>query len=235
MRVVNFFFFAIVACCFMQGCSKDDVGSESPKVVYDDPLQDVDGNIYKTVKIGTQIWMAENLRTTKYSDGTPIAEVSASPAWSELESGAYCAYNNDQTDVEIYGLLYNWYVVDDSRNACPDGWRVPTDEDMSTLTNYLGGMQYAGGKLKESGLVHWSSPNSGAENLYGFAALPAGARNSNGSFGSLMNDKGNYNGIWYNKKTGTMGWMLHIVYNDKGVSASTFSAKTGASIRCVKD
>jgi uncharacterized protein (TIGR02145 family) len=132
-------------------------------------VTDVDGNIYKTIGIGSQIWMAENLMTTKYRDATPIPNITSSL------SGAYCWYNNDSaTYKNTYGALYNWYAVN-TGNLCPVGWHVPTYSEWNTLISFEGGCAIAGGYLKETGTAHWVSPNTGATNKSQFSALPGGA------------------------------------------------------------
>ncbi len=120
--------------------------------------------------------MAENLRVTRYNDGTAIPQVIDNTAWTNLSTPAYTWYDNGSSD---YGALYNYYTVADtnSLNVCPVGWDVPTDTEWATLTTYLGGVSVAGGKMKESGLAHWNSPNTGATNESGFAGLPGGFRN----------------------------------------------------------
>ncbi len=138
-------------------------------------LTDVDGNVYTTVTIGTQIWMVENLKTTKFNDGSSISHEPDS-AWFTTSTPAYCWYDNDTVYKDTYGALYNWHAVNTGKLA-PAGWRVPTQEDMNTLATYLGGYQVAGGKLKEAGLTYWNSPNTGATNESGFSALPGGTRN----------------------------------------------------------
>ena len=117
---------------------------------------DKDGNIYKIVTVGTQVWMAENLKTTKYSNGDQIPNETDSLQWLNLSGGAYCWYNNmASTFKNNFGALYNWYAVQDSRNLCPTGWHVPSDTEWTILTNYLGGGSAAGGQLKETGTNHW--------------------------------------------------------------------------------
>jgi uncharacterized protein (TIGR02145 family) len=148
----------------------------NPDLTYSS-VSDIEGNSYKTIRIGTQVWMAENLKTTRYNDGAPIPNVTGETEWQKLKSGGYCWYNNDaSTFKETYGALYNWYAVTDSRKICPAGWHVPTFEDWKTLATYLGGEGVAGGKMKETGTEHWSGPNTGATNESGFTGLPVGAR-----------------------------------------------------------
>ena len=138
-------------------------------------VTDVDGNVYNTVTIGTQCWLQENLKTTKYKDGTSIPLVTDNSAWGSLSTPGYCWYNNDDTYKNTYGALYNYYTVL-TNNLCPSGWHVATEREWSTLVTYLGGASIAGGKLKESGTTHWVTPNTGANNETGFIALPGGRR-----------------------------------------------------------
>jgi uncharacterized protein (TIGR02145 family) len=144
-------------------------------------LDDIEGNTYKTVTIGTQVWMAENLKTTRYNDNTLIPLVTDNVAWSHLITPGYCWYNNDASAFKSdYGALYNWYTVATGK-LCPSGWHVPTDLQWSELAEYLGGETLAGDKLKEEGEAHWTILNSGATNESGFTALPGGGR-IDGSF-----------------------------------------------------
>ena len=146
-----------------------------------DNITDVDGNTYGTVTIGTQTWISSNLKTTHYNDGTAIPNVTDNTTWAGLATGAYCWYNNDSiTYKSTYGALYNWYAV--STKLCPTGWHVPKDGEWTTLTDYLGGLTIAGGKLIETGTTHWVTPNTGATNSSGFTALPGGYRSRSGTF-----------------------------------------------------
>ena len=143
-------------------------------------IKDIDGNVYNTITIGAQVWMAENLQTTKYNDGTVIPLVTEQSAWYDLNAPGICWYNNDESaNRNIYGALYNWYALDTGK-LCPSGWHVPSDEEWAILTEYLGGEAIAGGKMKETGLLHWQSPNTGATNSSSFTALPAGFRGKTG-------------------------------------------------------
>jgi uncharacterized protein (TIGR02145 family) len=153
-------------------------------------VTDTDGNVYHTVKIGTQIWTAENLKTTKYNDGTAIPQTTVIP-WGDLTTGAYCWYNDSSQYKTIYGALYNWYAVNTGKLA-PAGWHVPTDAEWDTLAEYLGGDSVAGGKLKNTGTTYWSSPNTGATNSSGFSALPGGYRGDSGGFSNVGNT-----GCWW--------------------------------------
>ena len=147
-------------------------------------VTDIDGNVYHTVTIGTQTWMVENLKTTRYRNGEAIPNITDNASWAALITCAYCDYNNIPSNSITYGKLYNWYAVNDSRNIAPMGWHVSTDAEWTTLTTFLGGTSIAGGKLKENGTIHWNSPNVGATNETGFSALPGGYRLNSGFYGA---------------------------------------------------
>jgi uncharacterized protein (TIGR02145 family) len=208
-------------------------------------VTDPDGNIYRTVTIGTQTWMAENLKTTKLNDGTPIPNVTDNNVWMNYGAPACCWYNNNVTVKDTYGALYNWYAVNTGK-LCPAGWHVPTDAEWTALIDYLGGESIAGEKLKETGITHWHYPNSGITNESGFTAVPGGYRWSRNQVYAtgLFYDFGiacyfwtatlsiERNGIWYR-------WMS---YDSRQCQRdlrdiSTYSAGKGYgySVRCVKD
>jgi uncharacterized protein (TIGR02145 family) len=195
-------------------------------------VSDYDGNIYSTVHIGNQIWMAENLKTTKYSDGTSIPLVTDDTAWINLSTPGYCWYNNNDAAAQTYGALYNWYTVN-MGNLCPTSWHVPTDAEWTTLTDYLGGDNVAGGKLKETGTTHWESPNTGATNETGFTALPGGYRNSlDGGFGGL-----GYQGTWWSASEGSSSsaWRRRLNSDGSDVDRFRYNYEFGFSVRCIKD
>jgi uncharacterized protein (TIGR02145 family) len=199
-------------------------------------VKDIDGNVYKTVTIGTQIWMAENLKTTKYNDGTAIPLVTDDAAWVNRDSiafttRAYYWYDNDITYKNIYGALYNGYTVKTGK-LCPSGWHVPTDAEWSELTNYLGGEGVAGGKLKEASITHWETPNTGATNETGFNALPGGYRFMDGTF-QLVNGGGNW---WSSTDYNTeRTWFRGMNNNIEFVIKGPLEKPNGVSVRCVKD
>ncbi len=198
-------------------------------------VQDVDGNSYNTTKIGLQRWMAQNLRTTKYNDGTPISLVSNSTAWSNLTTPGYCYFDNDPGEYSVpLGAIYNYYVVADtsSLNVCPEGWHVPTDAEWTTLTTYLGGESVAGGKMKETGTFYWNSPNVGATNETDFLGRPGGSRNGNGTFVNI----GNYGSLWSSTENNTTSaWNRHLYYNDDNVNRGNGNKRRGFSVRCLRD
>ena len=150
---------------------------------------DADGNNYSVVKIGEQWWMGENLRRTHYANGEEIPDgTGAGDILGETDPKYWFVYDDDLGNLDIYGRLYTWYTVTDSRNVCPDGWHIPTDIEWTILTSSLDGMIPAGGKLKEIGTSHWLSPNAGATNESGFSALPGGGRNYSGIFDKIGNE-----------------------------------------------
>jgi uncharacterized protein (TIGR02145 family) len=200
-------------------------------------VNDVEGNTYNVIAIGGQIWMAENLKTTKYNDGTTVPNITDNTSWTTLITPAYCWYNNDISNKTTYGALYNWYTVDavstGNKNICPTGWHVPSDAEWTTLTNYLGGESIAGGKLKEIGTTHWESPNTGATNESGFTALPSGYRSFNGiTFDNLgllsywwsnIEADVNNSSVWYT------------LYSSSSMVSSIGKNKNGYSVRCLRD
>lgn len=195
-------------------------------------VTDIDGNLYHYVTIGTQTWMVENLKTTKYLDGSSIPLVSDGTQWSSTSVGGYCNYNNVVNNAATYGRMYNWYAVNDSRKIAPTGWHVASEAEWSTLVAFVGGESVAGGKLKEAGTTHWESPNTGAANSVGFTALPGGYRYSNGTFTNLSS-----NGGWWTSTVNstTLAWNWSIDYWVTAMNAAPYPKNTGFSVRCVRD
>jgi len=196
-------------------------------------VSDIEGNTYKTIQTGTQTWMAENLRTTKYNDNTPITNVQDNPTWTALVSPAYSWYNNLTENKNLTGARYNWYAAGSSK-ICPTGWHVPTDNEWTILTDYLGGLMAAGGKMKEAGLTHWEEPNIGASNSSGFTAIPAGQRRGDsGAFTGL----GLYDSWWSSTEYNIYkSWYRSVAAINTQVWRSSGAVKqTGLSLRCVKD
>jgi uncharacterized protein (TIGR02145 family) len=195
-------------------------------------ITDIDENVYHTVSIGTQIWMVENLKTTKYRNGDPIPNITSDAEWGKQTLGAYCWYENAITNKAIYGALYNWYAVNDARKIAPAGWHVPSNAEWTLLIDYLGGEWVAGDKLKEVGTSHWQSPNAGATNESGFTALPGGYRNYNISFGYIVT-----NGYWWTSTESgpDNAWWRKIDNYNSNVQNNIYGKKGGYSVRCVKD
>ena len=194
------------------------------------PCIDGDGNNYSTVRIGSQIWMAENLKTTKYITGSAIPNITENAEWSSL-TDAYCWYNNNIKNKNIYGALYNWYALTDSR-LCPLSWHLPKVEEWIRLSDYLGGIDNAGGKLKENSTTVWLSPNTGATNETGFTALPGGFRHSDGTFFS----RGEF-GIWwcYAPLDGDTSPYEYLTNATSSIITSSTNKSAGLSVRCLND
>jgi len=197
-------------------------------------VEDIDGNVYQTVIIGTQLWMAENLKVTHYRNGEAIPNITDNSEWEGLTTGAYCNYYNDEHNVAIYGRLYNWYAVNDSRGLAPEGWHIPSSTEWQALVDYLGDSTVAGGKMKEAGYTHWHPPNTGATNESGFTALPGGNRTT-ASVGGYNNM--GYNAIfWFSTEySSSNAYSCYLPYNYSEFWRSTFKKFCGFSIRCVKD
>ncbi|MBN2411764.1 T9SS type A sorting domain-containing protein [candidate division KSB1 bacterium] len=200
-------------------------------------MTDIDGNVYPIVKIGNQWWMADNLKVTQYRNGDAIPHVTDNTEWRELFTGAYCYYDNDISNAEVYGALYNWYVVNDSRNIAPEGWHVPSAEEWLTLADYLGGADVAGGKLKETGTTHWTSPNEAATNESGFTALPGGCRRYSGGFYEIGNSSYWWSSTsYYNPIFSTNNALIrYIFYNHSNFIPYNERQEYGYSVRCLKD
>jgi uncharacterized protein (TIGR02145 family) len=170
----------IILFAGLVSCSKSDDNNPAKP---DESVTDADGNKYNTVNIGTQTWMVENLKTTKYNDGTPISNVTDNTQWANLITGAYVIYDNEESNNTTYGKLYNWYAVNTGKLA-PKGWHISTDAEWATLRDYFGGTE-AGGKMKSTSLL-WQSPNADATNNCGFTGLPGGLRqHTDGTFSSI--------------------------------------------------
>jgi len=199
-----------------------------------DPMvTDIDGNVYLTLKIGDQCWMAENLKTTKYNDGADISLVTDNDEWLNLMTPAYCWYHNNIYYKDIYGAIYNWFTVETSM-LCPTGWHVPTDSEWTTLTDYLGGVGIAGGKLKEQGTAHWNT-NTGATNEFGFTSLPGGSRNAlMGNFDYM----GEYTYMWsmtLDLSGNSWAWYRSNYHNTNTVGVFAAPKANGYSVRCIKN
>jgi uncharacterized protein (TIGR02145 family) len=198
-------------------------------------VTDIDDNTYKTIQIGTQVWMAENLRTTKFNDGTSIPLVTSNTAWGNLTTPGYCWYNNDSASYySTYGALYNWYTVNTDK-LCPIGWHVPSyTAEWTSFISYLDGENLAGGKIRETGITHWVTSNTVADNSSGFTALPSGFRSgSAGKFYGL--GIGGY--FWSTTKADTYNaYGPYLLYNNTDFYDHNGGAlSNGLSVRCLKD
>jgi uncharacterized protein (TIGR02145 family) len=193
-------------------------------------VMDIDNNVYNIVTIGNQMWMKENLKTTRFHGGTSINLVTDNTAWTGLSTPGYCFYNNDPANYkETYGALYNWYAASKD-SICPQGWTIPTDADWTELSTFLGTESVAGGKMKEAGTSHWISPNTGATNESGFTALPGGYRDVNSSFSSNTS-----NGRFWSS-TGidnSIAWGRTVFYDSYNLNKSVRDKRFGLSVRCL--
>jgi uncharacterized protein (TIGR02145 family) len=226
----RFYFYSVKA----EGWQGLVPGADTLRHICGNPFYDPrDGRSYATVKIGTQCWMAENLRASKFINGDPIPNVTDHNAWFLLTSGAFCWYNNDSASHEIpYGKLYNHYAVSDSRGLCPKRWHVSSELEWITLITYLGGESVAGGKLKEAGTAHWLVPNTDATNESGFTALPAGLKIPVPPFADL----GKYTYLWTSDSySPNEARTRQLSYISAQATWHDYDMNHGWSVRCVKD
>jgi uncharacterized protein (TIGR02145 family) len=217
--------FLVIMVVLIVGCSKDS--AEAPPTI-----TDIDGNVYETVVIGNQTWMKSNLNVSKYQDGTLIPQSLNAKDWqtaSTNNTGAWCYYDYDSSNEKVYGKLYNWYAVRDARGLAPAGYQIPTDEQWSTLTTFIGSV--AGGKMKETDTSNWTSPNSEATNSTGFTGLPGGICISNGDFHFI----GDY-GYWWSATIidATTAWNRSLGYNSVTACRSYDDKNYGFAVRCIK-
>jgi uncharacterized protein (TIGR02145 family) len=194
-------------------------------------IYDIEGNMYKTILIGNQEWMAENLKASKFSNGDNITLLFDTYAWNTTNQAVY-TYINNEIENSSFGFLYNWKVASDLRNVCPNGWRVPNENDWFNLEVYLGGESIAGGKLKSKNKTFWSLPNIMADNSSGFSAQPFGYRNDKGEFKEFKNS-----GYWWSSSENFAysGWIRLLNHNDSRLRRSNYTKNSGCNIRCVKD
>lgn len=234
---------------FSFSCKKHE---EQKNYIETEPLintiRDIDGNVYHTVKIGNQVWMVENLRTTSFRNGEPITLVLNNNQWANIYAGAYCYYGNDTSNIRLYGNLYNWTAINDSRKLAPVGWHVASAYDWNKLAKFLdsevsdtisiGGYNslIAGGKLKVVGTNNWNIPNTGATNEIGFTALPGGYRTADGLYTGIK-----VSGCWWTSSefpfiNGSSDAINQVLfYNNTYIGTYNSSYYTGYAVRCVKD
>ena len=195
-------------------------------------VTDYDGNIYQIITIGTQTWMAENIKTTHFANGEFIPLITDNATWTGSITGAYCWYNNNETTYkDIYGALYNWYTVVDGRSVCPTGWKVPSDSEWTTLITFIGGANIAGGKLKEAGTSHWNGLNADGTDEFGFTALPGGFRLEDGNY-DLLGDAARF---WTSmEENSAYSKGINIDRYSSEILNYSYRKKYGFSIRCIK-
>jgi uncharacterized protein (TIGR02145 family) len=210
----------------------------TPEATFEGEIYDIDGNAYKMIKIGNQTWIAENLKTSKYNDGSKISYLSDNSElnWQNDSYAAFFYYNNDSTYNLKYGKLYNWYAVspttNNNKNICPTGWHVPSSAEWNVLTDYLGGDAVAGGKMKEVGLTSWNTINKGATNVSLFTAKPAGLRNSNVAFTLL-----GLSAEWWSitEENTNKAFYIDIFNSSESVTKFSSNKYNARSVRCLKD
>lgn len=238
--LVFFFVMMLLASCDKENSNNDDNNTDDcPSTV-----TDIDGNVYTVIKIGDQCWTLENLKVTKYNDGTPIATGLSDSEWENTTSGAYAIYEDNPAYGATYGYLYNGHAVATGK-LCPQGWHIPTDAEWNTLEKFLGlsddeltmtgergSVEQIGGKMKATSL--WNDPNTGATNSSGFTALPAGNRNGNGDY-IVLNQ---YADFWTSTPYETDDnylWNHHLYYMGAGVGRIYIDKSKGFSCRCIRD
>jgi uncharacterized protein (TIGR02145 family) len=221
------FLISFVFVIVMSGCKKD---KDDDDIQIPVNVVDADGNVYNTIKIGDQVWLKENLKATKYRNGSSIPFITDNTEWGTLSTPGFSWYGNSQSTYgNNYGALYNWYAVK-TGNICPEGWHVPSDAEWTTLVTYLGGDTEAGGKLKATTL--WTAPNTGATNESNFTAFPGGYRFLDGESYSITEY-----GYWWSSTefNSNDGYYRLLYYDSKVVNKGNFSKKYGFSVRCMMD
>ncbi|NOZ45452.1 MAG: T9SS type A sorting domain-containing protein [Chlorobi bacterium] len=212
-------------------------------------VTDYDGNVYQTVVIGDQEWMAENLKTTHYAGGTPLVDGTGivGDFSGDYTTKYYFWYNDDSANSDIYGALYTWAAAmngaassetnpSNVQGVCPDGWHLPSDAEWTELTDYLGGIEIAGGKMKETGTSHWSVPNEGATNESGFNALPGGVRGPNNSeYFFAMGEQGKFHSTTTESDDSTRTYNRRLYYDSAEVDEDTDNSNNSLSVRCLKN
>ena len=238
-RLLNLLIIAGVVMILATSCKKDN---DTDDPTQSGTVKDIDGNVYTTVTIGTQVWMVENLKTTKYRNGSPIPNVSDNTAWRDLTTGAYCNYNNDEDIATKYGKLYNWHAVNDSRKIAPAGWHVPSDAEWTILEIYVAANLGTSGTIAKSlaAKTDWGlsdkayriGNNLTKNNYSGFSALPVGDRYTDGTFGDL----GEAGYWWSSTEDDADDAYYRSLYYYSGKLGSYYDYKEyGFSVRCIKD
>lgn len=223
----NTLFILVVLTIFLS-CKKKNGRTEADNST----AKDRDGNVYPTVKICDQVWMAKNLNVSTYRNGDPIPQVSDASEWLNLTTGAWCYYAIHTPYGAVYGKLYNWFAVNDPRGLAPEGWHIPSDSEWTALTTCLGGETLAGGKMKSKGTDYWKSPNLNATNSSGFSALPGGGFDGVGNFFDL----GFKSYWWSSTEFETYYVWLRVLSYDHGiVDRYNYNKEVGLSVRCIKD
>lgn len=227
MKLSKFLNISLLLLLLCSSCKKEEIVQTK--------LIDSDGNAYDIIILGDQQWIMQNFKGTKYRNGDPIPFVESGETWAKLSSGAYSYYDNISKNADVFGHIYNFYAINDSRNIAPSGWHVATNEDWIKLQHFLGGPQIAGGKLKSKGTSLWSPPNIGASNETSFTSLPGGYRNANGNFESL----GLFSSYWTStEEIPGRAWYYSLYYDDIRLESQLCNLSkeaAGQYVRLVKD
>ena len=224
--------YGVVFVCFY-ACKEDETKLNPDYTGQVGQITDIQGNTYKTIGIGSQIWMSENLKTRFFNNNSPIPVIMNDSIWAKLQSPGCCWYNNDSIDYrQVYGTLYNFYAVETGL-LCPDGWHVPDTFEWSILESYLGGSDIAGGRLKDYNKALWTEPNPCIPNDYQFYALPGGERlNYTGSFFQIRET-----GFWWTRslKKDFEAYARTMSHSDKSLGLVLNDTRRGYSVRCIKN
>lgn len=243
IRQINIYSIIVVLSISITNCKKETVNDPMSKQFNSDlsygEVFDIEGNKYATISIGQQTWMAENLRTSLFANGDSIPNCEDLFQWINLTSAAWAYYQNSSENNPLHGKLYNWHVINDPRNICPNGWHVPSDEEWSTLLNFLGGSKVAGSKLKSRLIGAWESEYQGQagvglepSNESGFSSLASGCRRTGGQF-LLMTYR---SAFWSTKEyNASEAFIREIFWNGDEVGRYSESKSDGNSCRCIKD
>jgi len=223
------FLLIVIASLLFWSCKKDEEPINEETFIYGS-VSDIDSNVYKTVILGAQEWMAENLNVDHYRNGDLIPQITGSAEWANMTTGAWCYYENNSSNGLIYGKLYNWLAVNDPRGLAPAGWHVPNYGEWFILVDNLGA-EVACGKMKETGTTHWNSPNTDATNSSGFSAIPGGYGGDDGSFGDIGR-----RGYWWSSTEYDTSDAMFITLPDEYGFVNMWKCykQSGFSVRCLR-
>lgn len=220
-------FYILLSISLVLGCSSDDTKNNTKTTGTSRPTVPV---LDSQIRIGTQVWMTKNLNVSRYRNGDAILQVNDPSAWSSLTVGAWCYYENNNANGTTYGKLYNWYAVNDPRGLAPIGFHVPSDDEWTTLTTFLGGYTVAGGKIKAT--YGWNTPNTDATNSSGFTGLSGGYRFYSGDFSNI-----GFYSYWWSSSEGEPGtaWSRYLYFSNSWVTRLNTNKNFGFFVRCLKN
>jgi len=223
----------LLQSCSSENSSNENNNSSTYSFSQGGIITDIDGNSYPTIvtNCSNQVWMQKNLNVSHYRNGDLIPQVTDPTAWGNLTTGAWCYYNNDAANGIVYGKLYNWYAVNDSRGLAPVGYHIPTKAEWTIFINCLEGEFVAGGKMKETGISHWNDPNTAATNESGFTGLPGSSRDI-----AIFGNIGTYAKFWSSSEQNSSeasGYFMN--YGTSACFSIYENKKNGFSVRCIKN